>query len=66
MGLIVEETIEVDDVGVTQKRLNFELAGKLLEDVVLDDFLFLHHLHGHDKPSRYFPYHIDLPKLPLS
>lgn len=66
MSLIIEETIQINNVRMVQKRLNFKLAGKLLENVVLNDFLFFHHLHSHDKPSCYLPYHIDLSKLAFS
>lgn len=47
---VVEEPIHIDDVGVIQKCLDLELADELLQDIILDDLLFLQDLDRHDEP----------------
>ena len=50
MRFVVEEPIHIDDVGVIQKCLDLELADELLQDIILDDLLFLQDLDRHDEP----------------
>lgn len=41
VSFVMEETEDIDDVGVVEKRLDLELADELFEDVVLHDFSLL-------------------------
>lgn len=62
----MEKPININNIRVIQKYLDFKFSDELLQNIIIYDFSFLLHFHGHKKPSRGLSHHIYFTEFPLS
>jgi len=72
MLLVFEEAVHLDDVGVVQKLLDFDLSDKLLHNFFFNEHRFINHLECANKASHLLPTYSEnylakktLPYLPV-
>ena len=62
-GLIIEETIEINNIRMIQIELDFKLPSKLMIYFLLDDCLFLNYFQCTDEPSLDILHQVDITKF---
>ena len=65
VSLIMEKTVNINDVGMIQEGLDLQLSNELLEDIILNYFFLLQHFHCHYEASMHLHHQINFPEFPF-